>query len=183
MVALGLQLSKGAVSRYVDRKRRPLTDALFPIPGDILHYQARGDRVRRYIADRVREVGRPVTLLTHSLGSVAAVELLATEPLDNVALLVTVGSPASLFYELDALVTFPYEKDKKLPVGFPAWLNIYDPRDVIAHLAEPVFGRHPGGTRVKDFQVDNRLPAVYAHTSYWTNGQIWEAIDEFADGL
>jgi hypothetical protein len=183
MLALGLQLSKGAMSRSLDRKRRPLTDALFPIPGDILHYQARGSRVRDYIADRVREVGKPVTLFAHSLGSVAAVELLATTPLDNVALLVTAGCPAPLFYELDALVTFPYGKDRRLPAGFPPWLNLYDQRDVIAHLAAPIFGRPPATVRVKDVRVDNGQPAIYAHTSYWTNRQIWEAIDEFCQGL
>ena len=124
------------VTRQVARRRGALSDATSPGAGDIMRYQARGAGVRRYIRQVVANAvgadpGRPVTLLAHSLGGIACVDTLAEGPIPGVERLVTVGSQAPFFYEIDALAALPY--GKRLPDQFPAWLNIYDGRDFLSY--------------------------------------------------
>ena len=104
----------GLVAR---RRRADLMDGASPRVGDILLYQCRGKRIRDFLAARIREVTPPVVILAHSLGGVAAVDLLVQEDLsDRVALLVTAGSQAPYFYEINALASLEYHER-----GAPAW--------------------------------------------------------------
>jgi len=151
------------------RRRGALTDATYPSAGDILLYQARGDRIRAFIAERVAAAAEPVVLLTHSLGGIAAVDLLATQPLPSVGLLVTVGSQAPFLYEIGALWSLAY--DDPLPAHMPAWLNIYDPGDLLSYVGAPLF---PG--RVEDVEVNNGQPFPHSHIGYWSNPKVWDAI-------
>jgi hypothetical protein len=75
------------------KRRGAISDATYPIPGDIVLYQARGEAIRARIRDRILAAQGPVHVLAPSLGSVACVELLAMEPLP-VQHLITVGSQA-----------------------------------------------------------------------------------------
>ena len=125
------------------------------------------------VADAVAgDPGRPVTLLAHSLGGIACVDALIEEPIPGVERLVTVGSQAPFFYEIDALAALPY--GKPLPDQFPAWLNIYDRRDFLSYIAAGVF---PG--RVTDQRVDNGQPFPQAHSAYWRNDAVWRHIGGF----
>ena len=83
----------GTPSGWPLRGPGALTDAAHPSAGDVLLYQARGDRIRAFIAKRVATAAESVVLLAHSLGGIAAMDLLAMRPLPSVRLLVTVGSP------------------------------------------------------------------------------------------
>ncbi|MEX2534780.1 MAG: hypothetical protein WD273_04190 [Trueperaceae bacterium] len=69
----------------------------------------------------------------------------------------------------------------RLPSFFPRWINIYDPRDFIAFIAEGVFGEKDGGVvgamRVRDVEVNNRQPFPMSHISYWDNPEVWETIE------
>lgn len=157
------------VSRRLRRRRGAITDAAYPAAGDILLYQARGDGIRSFIADLVEAAAPPVVLLTHSLGGIAAVDLLASRAMPTVRLLVTVGSQAPFLYEIGALWSLSHTES--LPTGFPRWLNVYDPRDVLSYLGARVF---PG--RVEDVEVDNGQPFPQSHSAYWTNRTVWDEI-------
>ncbi|MGH7471395.1 MAG: hypothetical protein ACRENP_25885 [Longimicrobiales bacterium] len=93
------------------RRRGDLMDGASPMVGDILLYQCRGHRIRDFLSRRIREVTPPVVILAHSLGGVAAVDLLVQDDLsERVALLVTAGSQAPYFYEINALASLEYHE-------------------------------------------------------------------------
>ena len=80
----------------------------------------------------------------HSLGGVACVDLLVEAALPQVELLVTVGSQAPFFYEIDALQSLRF--GVPLPEHFPRWLNVYDLRDFLSYVAAGVFAGAPAGS-------------------------------------
>ncbi|MDV9171654.1 hypothetical protein R6V09_16190 [Streptomyces sp. W16] len=164
-------------TKSAERRRGSLSDGLLPMTGDILRYQARGEGIRRLIARTIADTpGSQVTVIAHSLGGVACVDLLALEALDRVTTLITVGSQASYFYECGALVSA--EHPETLPDRFPRrWLNIYDPWDLLAYQVRNVFG----DDRAHDVRVDNGQPFPYTHSAYWCNAQVWDAVDAWLD--
>lgn len=162
-----LALSLGA-TRPVERRRAAVTEAAAPAAGDVLRYLSRGSALRDAIGRAVADLDGPVVLVAHSLGGIACLDLLATTPLPQVALLVTVGSQAPLLYELDALPSLGY--GEPLPAGFPAWLNVYDRRDLLAFLAQPVF---PSAV---DHELDNRVPFPRSHSAYFGNPALYARI-------
>ncbi len=155
-------------TNYAQNRRGALTDVTSPAAGDILLYQARGERIRRLIQQLIREADQPIVLLAHSLGGVACVDLLVGEALP-VELLITVGSQAPFFYEIDALTSLSV--DRPLPAHFPRWLNIYDLRDLLSYVGEPVFAG-----KVEDILVNNKQPFPISHSAYWSNSEVWAAI-------
>jgi hypothetical protein len=100
------------------------------------------------------------------------VSLLARQRLPQVQRLVTVGSQSGFLYEIGALPGLPY--GTQLPEHVPAWLNIYDRRDILSYLAAPVFGE-----RAVDVAVDNGQPFPQSHSAYWTNPAVWREIAAF----
>jgi hypothetical protein len=162
-------LATRLASSYARRRRGSLTDASYPLAGDVLLYQARGQGIRQFIRGRIDAAGPPVVLLGHSLGGIACVDLLVQEKVEKVSLLITVGSQAPFLYEIGALTSLAY--GERLPAHFPKWLNLYDVTDLLSYLAAGVF---PGG--VEDVEVDNRQPFPQAHSAYWTNPEVWKAI-------
>lgn len=157
-------------TNYVQNRRSKLTDVTSPTAGDILFYQARGERIRQLIRQLIREANQPIVLLAHSLGGVACVDLLISEALP-VELLITVGSQAPFFYEIDALTSLSV--NQPLPDHFPRWLNIYDLRDLLSYVGEPVFRG-----KVKDILVNNKQPFPISHSAYWSNSEVWANIAE-----
>ncbi|GGO92357.1 hypothetical protein [Wenjunlia tyrosinilytica] len=164
--ALALQFGG---DRLVVNRRGDWTEERHPLAGDVMAYLARGGGIRDFIAERVRAVEGPVALLAHSLGGVAAVDLLVQQELPQVELLVTVGSQAPFLYELDALPCLPFPT--ALPARFPRWVNVFDRRDLLSYLARPVF---PG--RAEDVEVDNGQPVTTAHSGYWNNESIYRLL-------
>lgn len=158
----------------VQRNRGALSENGYAVAGDILLYQARGQRIRDTIASRIRQAEPPVVLLAHSLGGVACVDLLNEQDLsDRVTTLITAGSQAPFFYEINALVSLPF--GEALKPWFPKrWLNIYDPRDFLSYLARGVFN----GVEIEDLRVHNGEPFPQSHGAYWTNARVWTAIRE-----
>jgi hypothetical protein len=151
------------------RRRGALTDATYPGAGDILLYQARGNGIRALIAEQAVVAAEPVVLIAHSLGGIASVDLLVSQPLPSVRLLVTVGSQAPFLCEIGALWSLSH--GDALPDHFPPWLNIYDPRDLLSYIGKPLF---PG--RVEDVEVNNKQPFPQSHSAYWANPDVWDAI-------
>jgi len=155
-------------SRYVAQRRGAITDAAYPAAGDILLYQARGQSIADFIRQRIQEASRPRIVVAHSLGGIACVDLLCEKPIE-IDLLVTVGSQAPFLYEIGALHSLGHADP--LPQHFPRWLNIYDLRDFLSYIGADVFGG-----RVTDVKVDNGQPFPEAHSAYWYNDAVWEAI-------
>ncbi len=149
-------------------RRGAFSDAAYPIAGDIMLYQARGEAIRARIRDHILAAAKPVHLLAHSLGGVACVDLLATEALP-VQQLITVGSQAPFLYEINALPCLPF--GHPLPASLPPWLNIYDRRDFLSYIGASVFTG-----RIVDRCVDNRQAFPASHSAYWWNSEVWEAI-------
>jgi hypothetical protein len=158
-------------------RRGKLSDSTTPSAGDVIRYQSRGEEIRKFIAARVKTTSATV-ILAHSLGGIACVDWLAStayqEDGPKIDHLITVGSQAPYFYEIDALVSRPYGAG--LPDSFPKkWLNIYDRADFLSYLAAPVFPDH-----ARDVEVDNGQPFPDSHSAYWHNDrQVWKAVAEF----
>lgn len=163
------------MTAYGRRRRGSLTDLTSPVVGDILRYQARGSTLRDFIGLNVENTGARV-LLAHSLGGIAAVDWLALKerPVDA---LITVGSQAAFFYEIDALASRVLGSG--LPDFFPKrWLNIYDENDILGYPAAGIFKG-----KVLDLPVDNGAPFPEAHGAYFSNRtQVWPAIADFLKG-
>ncbi|MBC7271339.1 MAG: hypothetical protein H5T76_21950 [Streptomyces sp.] len=164
-------------SRLVVSGRGTISEHSLGFSGDILSYLVRGEAVRAYVADLAGTLPAPVVLLGHSLGGVIGFDLLASHQslTPHITQLITVGSQAPLLYELDALPSRPYGTG--LPAHFPAWLNVYDPRDLLSFLGSPIFG-----SRVRDVEVDNGQPVSAAHGAYWANPRLYEVLAQALPG-
>jgi hypothetical protein len=168
------------VIRWRTRARRTdLTNVSTPIAGDILAYQGRrGEAFRSLIAQQIKNATtKQVVVLAHSLGGIACVELLIQKNLPQVSHLITIGSQAPFFYEMDALNTLEY--GQPLPAHFPRrWLNVFDPHDILAYKAEKVFPKS-AHVSIKDMEVDSGQPFPQSHSGYWTNKDFWKACAQF----
>lgn len=169
-VGLRLALRLG-VTRPIERRRVAITEAASPLAGDVMLYLARGQGIRDFIAREVAVAEGPVVCLAHSLGGVAAVDLLVSRRLPSVQLLITVGSQAPYLYELNALPMLEF--GQALPSSVPPWVNIYDRRDLLGYAGEGVF---PG--RVTDRIVDNRVPFPRSHSAYFGNDDFYAMVNE-----
>jgi hypothetical protein len=180
VAGIGAYLSRffvGMTSRIatpiVKWKRGSLSEMASAALGDILLYQVRGDAIRSYIRDSIRNVQGEKYVLAHSLGGIACVDLLAREEL-GVKGLITVGSQAPLLYEIGALWGVE-PQSTGLPTHFPRWLNLYDTNDFLSYVAHPVFGR----ATIRDVRIRSRQPFPQSHSAYWANAATWEAIGDF----
>jgi hypothetical protein len=82
---------------------------------------------------------------------------------------VTAGSQGPFLYESGSLPSL--EHPAPLPPHVPAWLNLYDSRDLLGYLGAELF---PG--RVTDVPVDSGQPFPAAHSAYWTNPAVYRHI-------
>ncbi|GHF36613.1 hypothetical protein [Streptomyces griseosporeus] len=152
-------------NRVMNGRRDWVTDGSAFQVGDILHYAVRGEGLRQFIAERVSEVARsegPVVLFAHSLGGIAAVDLLVDRALAEVSHLITAGSQTGQLYGMNALPSLEF--GQPLPPHFPRWTNLYDRHDPLGFLAGQLF---PG--RVSDVDVTSGQPFLAAHSAYFTN--------------
>ncbi|MEV5105906.1 hypothetical protein ACFQ7G_12225 [Streptomyces massasporeus] len=164
-----LRAAGAVASRAVERRRRVLTEAAHPAAGDILRYLSRGAAFRDGLRALVAGLEPPVALVGHSLGGIIALDTLVSAPLPQVEFLVTAGSQGPFLYESGSLPSL--EHPAPLPPHVPAWLNLYDPRDLLGYLGEGLF---PG--RVTDVAVESRQPFPAAHSAYWTNPVVYRHI-------
>ncbi|MFE5399518.1 hypothetical protein ACFQ9U_33770 [Streptomyces sp. NPDC056568] len=169
--SLALRVAGSAASRAVVRRRRALTEAAHPAAGDVLRYLSRGEAVRAGLRHLLAGLEPPVAIVAHSLGGIIALDTLVLTPLPQVRLLVTAGSQAPFLYESGSLPSL--EHPAPLPDHVPAWLNLYDPRDLLSYLGAGLF---PG--RVTDIAVDSRQPFPAAHSAYWTNPDVYRHLVE-----
>ncbi len=180
-----LKLVQPLATNHLKRKRGVISDITYPAVGDILLYQGRGEKIRDLIYKYIQDAEPPVVLLAHSLGGIACVDLLVQQVLNEeevikkVELLITVGSQAPYFYELNALQSLEFNSDinQRLPEGFPDWINIYDLQDFLSYMGGTIF------PNVQDILVDNKQPFPQSHGAYWSNKATWKAILPRIKGL
>ncbi|MEA2610055.1 MAG: hypothetical protein QOJ75_2298 [Chloroflexota bacterium] len=166
---------------YFEDRREALLDALgAQMLADVVGYQLHRDSIQRVLKAELTRVAeaagdRPVLPVALSLGGIALVDLLASWPEAPVEACVTVGSQAPLLYTFDAIPSMPY--DEASPPYLPVpWLNIYDSRDFLSFLAEPLFRRSDGLASVVDLRVHSGLDFPKSHSAYWELGPVWDAI-------
>jgi hypothetical protein len=132
--------------------------------------------LRAELAKAARAAGdRPVLPVALSLGGIALVDLLASWREAPVEACVTVGSQAPLLYTFDAIPSMPYDEADPPYLPVP-WLNIYDSRDFLSFLAEPLFRRSDGLASVVDLRVHSGRDFPKSHSAYWELPPVWDAI-------
>lgn len=171
-------VAKHLATWQVRRKRTAITDSSYTFAGDILVYQARGDRIRAFIRDEIgKHANDDVFVFAHSLGGIACVEMLVEDAPKNVKGLITFGSQAPFFYEIGALSKIPIEDaalPRKLPGYFPPWNNFYDLNDPLSYVGEGIFG-----TRVSDYKVVSGAPFPASHSAYLRSRELWIQVEAF----
>jgi hypothetical protein len=168
-------------TRYAVSKRAAFMAPFCDFARDVTFYLEHGKMIRDLIANAIREAGdaSPVVLLAHSLGGIAAVDLLADQTEMSgaralkVDLLVTVGSQAPILYLMDSLSSLSPKTPDTLP--FVPWLNIYNREDLLSFCAKRVF---PARTTIVDEPVDAGVPFPMSHSAYWGQRRTYELIKE-----
>jgi hypothetical protein len=164
-------------TRVAMSKRAAFMEPFADFARDVTFYLEHGEAIRNEIAGAVRanQGEKPLVLLGHSLGGIAAVDLMAeqaaaAEPLP-VDLLVTVGSQSPILYLMDSLSSLSPRQPEHLP--FAPWLNVYNRRDLLSFCAERVF---PGQTGIVDAEVEAKAPFPASHSAYWREARTFELI-------
>jgi hypothetical protein len=169
------------VTNYFEDRRDSMLDALgVQLLADILGYERHRDSIQAVLkAELTRAAlaarGRPVLPVGLSLGGIALVDLLASWPEAPVDACVTVGSQAPLLYTFDAIPSLPYDEAEPPHLAVP-WLNVYDSRDFLSFVAEPLFRRTDGLASVVDLRVHSGKDFPRSHSSYWELAPLWDAI-------
>jgi hypothetical protein len=168
-------LAQGVATWQIRRKRTSLTDAAYPVAGDILLYQAKGEAIRRFIRDELDKLKNDsVFILAHSLGGVAAFELLVEQRPPQVKAFVTFGSQAPFFHEIGALRSMP-AGNEALPQDFPTWINFYDLNDPLSYVGEGIFGKD----RMSDYKVESGESFPASHSAYLHGRGFWQHVSAF----
>ncbi len=168
-------------TNYFEDRREALFDVLGPqMMADVIGYHAHRDSIQGVLRTELTRAadaagGRPVLPVALSLGGIALVDLLATWPGAPVEACVTVGSQAPLLYTFDAIPSMPYDEADPPHLAMP-WLNIYDSRDFLSFLAEPLFRRSDGLASVVDLRVRSGKDFPKSHGAYWDLDPVWDAI-------
>ncbi len=166
---------------YFEARREALMDALgAQMLADVIGYQLHRESIQSVLREELQRAaaaadGRPVLPVALSLGGIVLVDLLARWPEAPVEACITVGSQAPLLYTFDAIPSMPY--DEASPPYLPVpWLNVYDSRDFLSFVAEPLFRRSDGRASVVDLRVHSGLDFPKSHGAYWELGPVWDAI-------
>jgi hypothetical protein len=166
-------LAESIATWQIRRKRTSLTDASYPAAGDILVYQASGDAIRGFIRDEIAKYpDDELFLFAHSLGGIAAFELLVQDRPANVKALITFGSQAPFFYEIGALKTLGI--DDKLPLHVPSWINFYDLNDPLSYVGGELFKG-----RVSDYRIESGQSFPASHSAYLQSRELWIQLEAF----
>ena len=169
------------VTNYFEGRREMLLDTVgAQMLADVIGYHDHRDSIQEVLRGELTKAaraarGRPILPVGLSLGGIALVDLIASWPDAPVEACVTVGSQAPLLYTFDAIPSMPYDEADPpfLPVS---WLNVYDTRDFLSFLAEPLFRRSDGLASVVDLRVRSSRDFPASHSAYWELDAVWEAI-------
>lgn len=169
------------VTNYFEGRRDVLLDVLgAQLLADTMGYHEHRASIQAVLRDELAAAARadpdrtvlPVGL---SLGGIALVDLIGSWPDAPIEACVTVGSQAPLLYTFDAIPSLPYDEADPPHLPVP-WLNVYDTRDFLSFVAEPLFRRTDGLASVVDLRVQSGRDFPRSHSAYWELGPVWEAI-------
>jgi hypothetical protein len=182
---LAAGLRKDAVLKLVTAYFEPRREALLETLGaqllaDVIGYHQHRASIQAVLREELEATaaaahGATVLPVGLSLGGVALVDLLASWPDAPVEACVTVGSQAPLLYAFDAIPSMPYDERDPPHLAMP-WLNVYDTRDFLSFVAEPSFRRTDGLASVVDLRVRTGKDFPAAHSAYWEQPAVWDAI-------
>jgi hypothetical protein len=169
------------VTNYFEDRRESLMDAVgAQLLADVIGYQLHRDSIQAVLKAELTRAARaagdrPVLPVGLSLGGIAMIDLLASWPEAPVEACVTVGSQAPLLYTFDAIPSMPYDEANPPHLPVP-WLNVYDSRDFLSFVAEPLFRRSDGLASVVDLRVSSGKDFPRSHGAYWELPAVWDAI-------
>lgn len=155
-------------------QRSGLTAAGVGFFSDIFFYEKRGDAIRTQIAEALGHAEPPVVILGHSLGGIAAVDLLSSPTTAQIELLVTVGSQAPILFAMNALGTLQPPDQNRVRVA--KWLNVFDRNDLISFRASEIFALDSG--IIEDREVSSGEPFPMSHGAYFVNPEFWKVLAE-----
>jgi hypothetical protein len=185
LASLPTGVGRAAVMRLVTNYFEGRRESMFEVLGaqllaDIFGYHQHRESIQRVLRQELAAAkraarGRPVLPVGLSLGGIALVDLVASWPDAPIDACVTVGSQAPLLYTFDAIPSMPYDEadPPRLPVP---WLNVYDSRDFLSFVAEPLFRRSDGLASVVDLRVHSGRDFPRSHSAYWEIDPVWDAI-------
>jgi hypothetical protein len=173
--AAGGALAGGAPGTVVRALRPAATRRAGIFLGDVFAYLADRQPIADVVASALDDAHRKrsprdgkLVVVAHSMGGNIVYDVLTHHRTDiRIDLLVTVGSQVGLFKELRL-----YQEDRgpqrpespprvKKPEQIGAWLNVFDPMDVLGFAAEGVF------EGVRDFAFSNQASPLDAHSLYF----------------
>jgi hypothetical protein len=128
-----------------------------------------GDGMRERMRDALDAVHGPVVVVSHSLGTIIAYDVLRERSRD-VPLLVTAGSPLAV-QEIQDLVTTPL----LVPGGVTAWRNVADARDLVA-LDKTIRPEYTPADRIRDFLVVNDSANHHDIRTYLRTAPVHDAV-------
>ena len=169
------------VTNYFEGRREALLETLgAQLLADVIGYHEHRASIHDVLRSELGKAeraarGQPILPVGLSLGGLALVDLLADWPEAPVEACVTVGSQAPLLYTFDAIPSLPYDEADPPHLPVP-WLNVYDSRDFLSFVAEPLFRRTDGLASVVDLRVHSGRDFPRSHSAYWELGPTWDAI-------
>lgn len=169
------------VTNYFEGRRESMLEALgAQLLADVIGYHQHRASIQQVLREELAKTsraarGRPVLPVGLSLGGIALIDLVASWPEAPVEAAVTVGSQAPLLYTFDAIPSMPYDEGDPPHLPVP-WLNIYDSRDFLSFVAEPLFRRSDGLASVVDLRVHSGRDFPRSHSAYWDVAPVWDAI-------
>ena len=169
------------VTYYYEDRRVALVDEIgAQLLADVIGYHRHRDSIHAVLREELERTrstagDRPVLPVALSLGGIALIDLLAAWPEAPVEACVTVGTQAPLLYTFDALDALPYDESDPPRLAMP-WLNVYDSRDFLSFVAEPLFRRSDGLASVVDLRVHSDRDFPASHSAYWELAPVWDAI-------
>ena len=133
---------------------RKLTRAFLRDVHDYFFVEARRERMRESLRERLRAGGGPFAVVAHSQGSMIAYDVLSSPEFRglDVRLLVTLGSPLGLEEAQDNLRKFTGQSRLRVPPGVVRWVNVADPLDPVAldKSLKGDYGANATGVGVED---------------------------------
>ncbi|WP_067464407.1 hypothetical protein [Actinomadura macra] len=147
--------------RQLLRRLIPDADAYFFTPSN--------EPIRARLRQVLEAASGPVVIVSHSLGTVVAYDVLRERRFADLAvpLLVTVGSPLG-YAEIQDVITRPL----RVPSQVGLWANFADPLDVVT-LDTTLADDFRAAPRIlADARVDNRSPNNHAVCGYLTTSKV-----------
>ncbi len=169
------------VTNYFEGRREVMLETLgAQLLGDVIGYHQHRASIQDVLRSELEKArraarGKPILPIGLSLGGIALVDLIASWPEAPVEACVTVGSQAPLLYAFDAIPSMPYDEADPPHLPVP-WLNVYDSRDFLSFVAEPLFRRSDGLASVVDLRVHSGRDFPRSHSAYWELAALWDAI-------